>query len=485
MPKWLDRVTGGDAATPSPEQKPNGKPDKAVAKPREPASLREAAVQAAVARQKQAKPDEPPLPPPTIMLEESDPAALSSGLLTRQVILGRKFQPEGYVFALRADESLAHLDPLTRDRWLLDIVERLGVERLCRYRALWLPVSPQVLGTALLNQLPPASTVLMVDIGNTQPSPETMVSAALARGRGFRLCLADFRGTTAQKSWLLQADYLEIDSSRVNPIDAGVIPEKLLKAGVAAGVLASHLESQEDFEFCHKANYMLFRGDFLTRREPLPRNARMAPDRVTVCTLLNKLRAGAEIDEVAEPFRTSPELAYRFLRYINSVGFGLTIKVASVKQGMVYLGRNKLYRWLTLLLFNPEQSRSIDAALLEQSLVRARMMEQLGEERLTKVAGDELFIVGMFSMLDVLLKLPMSVALDPLKLPEAVQGALVDDSGDYAPYLRLAMACEANDARLTAEQAGLLGFTVDHVNTAHFEALAFAQETLTPDPALR
>ncbi|HEY5762287.1 MAG TPA: HDOD domain-containing protein [Rhodocyclaceae bacterium] len=481
MPNWLDRVTGGEATPLDTDTKAK----KPAARTGEPANLREAALQAAAARPRKAKQDEPPLPPPTIMLEESDPAALSAGLLTRQVILGRKFQPEGYVFSLRAGDDLAQLDPLTRDRWLLDIVDRLGVERLCRYRALWLPVSPQVLGTALLKQLPPASTVLMVDIGESQPSPETMVAAALARGRGFRLCLANFRGTNPQKHWLPQADYLEIDSSRVNPLDAGVIPEKLLKAGVAAGVLASHLESQEDFEFCHKANYLLFRGDFLTRREPMARNTSMSPDRITVCSLLNKLRAGAEVDEIADPFRTSPELAYRFLRYINSVGFGLTIKVASVKQGMVYLGRNKLYRWLTLLLFNPEHGRSTDAALLEQALVRARMMEQLGEQQMNKVAGDELFIVGIFSMLDVLLKLPMSVALDPLKLPEAVHGALVDDSGDYAPYLRLAIACEANDAQKTAEHAGLLGFTVDHVNTAHFEALAFAQETLTPDPALR
>lgn len=481
MPNWLDSVTGGEAAPP--DANPS-KPTPAGAA--EPKNLREAAVMAAVAAaKKKPKPDEPPLPPPRITMEEIDPSAASSGLLTRQVILGRKFQPEGYVFALRAGGDLADLDPLTRDRWLLDVVERLGVERLARFRTLWLPVSPMVLGTALLDQLPPTSTVLMVDIGDTPPTPDAMVSAALARGRGFRICLANFRGTQAQKLWITQADYLEIDTARVNPIDAGSIPEKLVKAGVTAGVLASHLESQEDFEFCHKANYLLFRGDFLTRREPVPSNKRMSPDRVTVCTLLNKLRAGAELDEVAEPFRTSPELAYRFLRYINSVGFGLTMKIGSVKQGMVYLGRNKLYRWLTLLLFNPDQGRSTDGALLEQALVRARMMEMLGDEHLSKVAADELFIVGIFSMLDVLLKLPMSVALDPLKLPEAVQGALVDDAGDYAPYLRLAIACEADDAQTTAEQAGLLGFSVDHVNTAHFEALAFAQEALTPDTSLR
>lgn len=453
---------------------------------REPQNLQEAAAAAASEAKRRGqsragKPEEPPLPPPTITLDETDTAVASSGLLTRQAIIGRKYQPEGYVFALRSGVVESRLDPLERDRLLLTVVEQLGVERLCRYRTLWLPLSPQVLGTPLLERLPPTSTVLMLDVGAEAPAPTEMVGAALARGKGFRVCLADFRATPAQKMWLPHADTIEINTALVNPIEASEIPQRLLKAGSAAGVLASHLESFEEFEFCHKANYLLFRGDFLTRREQMPRNARMAPDRVTVCSLLNRLRAGAEVDEVSEPFRNSPELSYRFLRYINSVGFGLQIKVASVKQGMVYLGRNKLYRWLTLLLFNPDQGRSTDAALLEQALVRARMMEILGAERLSKVHADELFIVGIFSVLDVLLKLPMSVALDPLKLPEAVHGALVNDVGDYAPYLRLALACEANDAQKTAEHAGLLGFSVDRVNTAHFEALAFAQETMTPD----
>ena len=457
---WLDKIIGSNA--PSTGTVPAGAPTATPAPPRLPA-----------------KPEEPPLPPPRIVLDEADPGDVSAGLLTRQVIIGRKFLPVGYAFALQ-EAAGAPADALLRDELLLGVVRRLGVERLCRFRTLWLPVSDYSLASPALQALPPASTVLMLSIAAAPSDAGAMDAARQLKGRGFKLCLANWTGDPAQRAWLPLCDFVDVDTTAHTPIDAGEIPVSLLKAGSAAGVMASHIDSFEGFEFCHKANYFLFRGGFLTRRENWPRQARMAPDRVTVCNLLNQLRAGAELDAVAAPFRQSPELSYRFLRYINSVGFGLQIKVASVKQGMVYLGREKLYRWLTLLLFNPDQGRSTDGALLEQALVRGHMMEMLGHGRFSKIEGDELFIVGIFSVLDLLLKLPMSIALDPLKLPLAVHGALVNDEGIFAPYLRLAIACEENDTQGTATTAQSLGFTVEQVNAAHVAALGWAQDTLSP-----
>lgn len=477
MAGWLGKILGGG------EEPKTGKtgdtPASASPPARAPAASPAASAPVAPsARSRPAKPFEPPLPPPRIVLEEADPAAASQGLLTRQVIIGRKLQSLGYVFALQDTVEGVPMDPLLRDQLLIDVVNRLGVERLCKFRTLWLPISAATLASPGVARLPPKSTVLMISAGELPPDAALLDAARQLKAQGFRLCLSGWLGTLAQRPWLPLIDHLEIDLRSYNPVDAGEIPQAVAKAGSSAGVMASHIESFEEFEFCQRANYFLFRGGFLTRRESWPAQTQMAPDRVTVCNLLNQLRAGAEIDAIAAPFRLSPELSYRFLRYINSAGFGLQAKVASVKQGMVFLGREKLYRWLTLLLFKPDQGRTTDAALLEQALVRARMMETLGRDRFSRVEADELFVVGIFSVLDLLLKLPMSVALDPLKLPVAVHGALVGDEGPFAPYLRAAVACEEGNAQLTASHAEALGLSADRVNAAHLDALTWAQETL-------
>jgi EAL and modified HD-GYP domain-containing signal transduction protein len=159
---------------------------------------------------------------------------------------------------------------------------------------------------------------------------------------------------------------------------------------------------------------------------------------------------------------------------------GLQSRVASIESSLVFLGREKLYRWLTLLLFNADDTKSTDGALLEQALVRGRMMEILAAEKFSRQQCDELFVVGMFSLLDVLMKLPISIALDPLQLPPMVTTALIGDKGDYAVYLRLAVACETNDFCSLETEAKALSLSVDCVNAAHFDALAWTQDALAP-----
>jgi EAL and modified HD-GYP domain-containing signal transduction protein len=159
---------------------------------------------------------------------------------------------------------------------------------------------------------------------------------------------------------------------------------------------------------------------------------------------------------------------------------GLPSRMASIESGLIFLGREKLYRWLTLLLFNADDTKSTDGALLEQALVRGRMMELLAAGKFSRQQCDELFVVGMFSLLDVLMKLPISIALDPLQLPALVMAALIDDTGDYAVYLRLAVACETNRFGTLEKEAESLGLSVDCVNAAHFDALAWTQDALGP-----
>ena len=134
-----------------------------------------------------------------------------------------------------------------------------------------------------------------------------------------------------------------------------------------------------------------------------------------------------------------------------------------------------------MLLFTSGQVKSLDTALLEQALVRARLMEILAGDRYAPLQVDEIFVVGIFSLLDMLLQLPMSVALEPLKLPETVQQALLDNDSlesEYAPLLNLAIACEDGHRDRLKSLAIELAIPLAIINSAHLEALVWTQQTL-------
>jgi EAL and modified HD-GYP domain-containing signal transduction protein len=85
-------------------------------------------------------------------------------------------------------------------------------------------------------------------------------------------------------------------------------------------------------------------------------------------------------------------------------------------------------------------------------------------------------VVGILSVIDALLEIPMNDALAHLSLPEAVSDALRRREGKYAPYLKLAIACEESDQETIQSLAGECGMDAVAVNQHHIESLAWAME---------
>lgn len=418
----------------------------------------------------------------------------STGLLARQAIMNREHRLVGYEFSLPNQSSSQDLpseqNPRSGEELLVRTIQTIGIEKLTRFRQLWLRVSDTFIASPLIESLPATETVLLFSI--SQPGPtadQNLISrAGELKSAGYKLALGNWCNTPAHQAWLALFDYVVIDATAHNPLEIEEFAQIIAKKAPTIEIMACKLESIEEFEFCHQSRYHFFQGNFLTKRENWGKRPPISTDRARLCDLLNRLRSGSEIAEIAKQLRYSPTLSYRLLRYINSAAMGLQLRVASIESGLVYLGREKLYRWFTLLLFNADDTKSTDGALLEQALVRGRMMEILAVTKFSRQQCDELFVVGMFSLLDVLMKLPISIALDPLQLPAMVTAALIDDTGDYASYLRLAIACETNDFGSLEKEAEALALSVDCVNTAHLEALTWTQDALTPaengaDPA--
>ena len=84
-------------------------------------------------------------------------------------------------------------------------------------------------------------------------------------------------------------------------------------------------------------------------------------------------------------------------------------------------------------------------AITKMALIRAKFMELLANDCLSKKDADQCFVVGMFSMLDVLLNVPIDVALSSIDLNDSIKDPILNKSGDYWPLLSLTVSIEVND----------------------------------------
>ncbi len=126
-------------------------------------------------------------------------------------------------------------------------------------------------------------------------------------------------------------------------------------------------------------------------------------------------------------------------------------------------------------MFGSAQNAPHAAALQENALVRGRFMELISEGAVAETERDNLFVTGLFSMLDLVLRIPLATAIRPLNLPVAIEAALLRNEGPYAPFLDLALACESPHQHRIEAAAARCGVEVSAVNAQHFAALIWVQ----------
>lgn len=424
---------------------------------------------------------EPHQAPVQMVTESNTPLTQSApSIVRREAVLGSNQRVAGYMFSLVYQANrrvLASSTSMQRlyDRVLLRNLEAMGVRRLLEHRLAFVDVSASSLDMPFVEEMPARGTVYVLG-GHAGLSSHHAPSLARLKALGYRIGLRVAGAQTGESvPFLEQMDFLVIDIGNSDVPSIRDQMEAALARAPAMKFVASNIQTLEEYGVCTKLPFAFYQGPFITSRENLNAPG-MDAGRIKILELLNKLRSDAEVAELAAVIKQNIALTYKLLRYINSPGMGLTHTIVTPEQALLVLGRQKLYRWLTILLFTSGKTSGLDWAVMENALVRARLAELSAQKTLTADERDELFVAGLFSLLDVVLSTPLDAVLKRVNLPAPVSEALLQQQGKYAPYLSLAIACEESDDVAIAELSQAIGLEQWRVNGLHLDAMLWAQQ---------
>lgn len=298
------------------------------------------------------------------------------------------------------------------------------------------------------------------------------------RQRGFQIGLFRQPKHRAFAKVIQQVDYAAVD---VGGNEAGTVRD--FSAAVrAAGsarplrLFACNVETFDDHMFCHQWHFENFHGKFAESAPTLEQEQTGDPHKAQLLNLMRLVQGDAETAEIAAAMKLDPVLSFRILRYLNSPALGLSHRIESLDQALIILGRQRLTRWLAVLLFSVREPQLSDWLLVENALTRGRLMESLGEQTLPGKTHDPLFLTGIFSCLDRLLRRPMTEALSELPIADEIRQALLERSGPYASLLAVAEAGEDFDLPRLESTALAAGVDPHIVNRALLAATAWASE---------
>jgi c-di-GMP-related signal transduction protein len=345
---------------------------------------------------------------------------------------------------------------------------------LLRDKVLFLDAVPAMLSTDALHALPPERTVLTMKAADLA-DPDTLAAVQGLRAGGVGISVRDGDLGHLGRNLGQSASYIEVRFS-----GADVAAQARTYAAVkqsAVRMVGRPVSTWADFDACAALGLDAFVGKLhLTPRPGNPVKG-MNPAQTIILQLMQMVQNNDDIPRIENVLKRDPALSYKLLRFINSAGFGAGRDIQSLRQAISLLGYAPLYRWLTLLLATASTS-GYSPVLMETAVVRGRLAELLGQKILARGEGENLFVSGMFSLLDRLLGLPMKEVLETIQLSDEVVRALLTRSGMYGPYLALAEACELN-SNLVASLAASLDISPADVNKAHLSALAWAQNVTT------
>ncbi len=396
-------------------------------------------------------------------------------LVVREPLLDTQQQVVGYQFSWSRADGMKS-DGIEDAATLLSLLEKAfdqpddAARKSSKY-VHFLPAPAALLLQDAYASLPPVNTGLIV---NTDDLSDEEVYAAVKTlrkaGYGILLSGVDIKALNPKQLALCSAIEVHFnpDSFAAQAKIYGVLKNSPIR------MIAREVSNWSEYEACSKLGLHSFAGLFyLSPLAVTVKTRTLTPSQSMLIQLMELVRNNAEVFKIEEILKHDTAISYKLLRYINSAGFGLGFEIESMRHAIQVLGYNPLYRWLSVLLMTAE-ANAASQVLMQTAIIRGRLTELLGQSYLSKADAENLFITGMFSLLDRLLGVTMTEALEKIQLPDAVHDALILRTGIYMPFLSLAEACEqASSVSLSVTEE--LGIDIDTINQAHFAAVMWAE----------
>jgi EAL and modified HD-GYP domain-containing signal transduction protein len=242
-------------------------------------------------------------------------------------------------------------------------------------------------------------------------------------------------------------------------------------------LLVRGVQTIEQFEKAREMGFNLYQGRFFKETQPVP-GRKLSSSHASRISLFRLVESeDPDFKALATAISSDVSVSFRLLSHLNSPFFGLVRKIQSIDQAIILLGWNKLKTWLrAVLLADMAGQEEIPRELAALSLQRAKFFELLTTQYdWWGFNPATIFLVGIFSLLDVILGMSMADLAERLPVDPKLKAALRQDANsEYLPLFHLLSCLEDADWGALENQARQLGLELEQVKSFHAQSRDWA-----------
>ncbi len=396
--------------------------------------------------------------------------------VARQPIFDGKLRVYGYELLFRsgAEILVCDADPAhASSKVIADSLMVLGFDTLTSGRLAFVNITRDILTGGHYTLLPPGNSYIEI-LEHIEPDDLVIKAIHRAREAGYRIALDDFRpGIGWEKHFnlidMIKVDVLSLSEDEVRRLG------NLHREGTPV-MLAEKVENQDVLETVRESGYQFFQGFFFAR--PVTVSRRDIPaSKLSMMRLLEQIhRPRLDLDAIEETIEHELALCYKLLRFMGSAYMGWRQPVTSVRHALMLMGQEEFKRWASIVALagmaddKPEE-------LVTESVLRGRYCQGLAKPTGLEQNATDLFLLGLFSLIDAILDQPLTEILDQMAIDDDLKRALLGGPGPLRSVLDLVLAHQRCDWNAVDVGASRLGISTHVLPPLFAEALQYSDQS--------
>jgi EAL and modified HD-GYP domain-containing signal transduction protein len=405
-----------------------------------------------------------------------EPSRTPATYVARQPILDGNRKVFGYELLYRAgaeDVACTGSADMASASVLTDALLNIGFETLTDGRKGFMNVTRGLL-LSEAGSLTPAPLTVLELLETIEAEPAVIDACRALKSAGYTLALDDFVPMSGAERLLPYVKIVKVDVLATSAETRAKVAQRLLPRGIT--MLAEKVETAEMYEEALADGYTLFQGYFFCR----PKTLRSGPLPASRLAHLQVLAAVNQPDVtvavVEEVVKREASLSYKLLRCVNSAAAGIHQEIHSIRQAILLLGMDRIRTWASVWAMAGINGRNT-TEVVTIAVLRARCCELLGKV-LGEDTGQELFLLGLCSLLDAMLGQPLANVVPGLPLSKETRSALLGQDNQARRVLDAVILQERGAWDRAEEAAFRAGLSGADLAVAHAEAIRWGH-TLT------
>lgn len=396
--------------------------------------------------------------------------------IARQPILNRQKKVYAYEFVYRPHvEDGRPTDPGHESfQVIFDICTLLNMEHLTKGKKVFIKAAPDLLADVHLQRLPTDKTVIEVNSTDALDENNLMACQRL-KGAGYKLAIRVESSDPLPPGLVALADFVKVNLISTPEEVYSSLPQLCAPCGTK--LIADWVEDEEAFARAREAGFEYFQGPFLSR--PAKLGLKTIPSvKMNYLRLIQEVnKPNFDFSRIERVIRQDISLSFNLLRFINSALHGTSREIRSLRQALALLGETAIRKWVSLTAFS-EMGKDKPAEVIALAATRAKFCEAVAPVVGHYERKEELFMIGMFSMLDAILDRDISELLHEMPLAEDVKEALTGTDNKLHDIYQYILAYESGNWHRVWTYAAKLATEEDLLPHFYLEAVSWVEHHL-------